>query len=668
MEEFKHHYLRLCKEYHIDTQDCVLKQLNSASGGSPTKHGRTSLNLSTNSLTPKTCAVLGKLLATDRMFSEIRLNDCMITEDGIKVIAHGLSSNVACQKLYLKGNNIRASGAEALGKMLRDNTTLTHLCLEWNSLGMLENSFSIFCDGLAANTSLFSLDLRNNQISHDGATELSQALKRNSTLLHLDLRWNNVGIIGGRSLLCMLETNKTLSKLDLAGNNVPVDISKAIDTAILANSDHQALANEYQSRQNMLGRELTSLKKEKQSQMVNLMDTLDKQEESLRRTQRSSGHKIGQLQAALEERKTAFNSLAAKLSMVESELAVSEVQNNDYQTIVLKVKQEQEDSKERHMTELRREREGHQLTETKLLKEVTEFMEKNSTLENKLDEVERKCKVQQEQIYDLKEQLTHNQADLKLKASHFEEKVHHEKQKYKDALREMEELQQREISRCQQDCGESEKTLKDRIQKLENNRLELEEEISRMKNVHVADRLQNEEHLMITKQKIRQEEEQRCKQYEEKIRLLQQSKDETQSHANMLSGTVQDLQSKNSGLVLENEALKRKIEGFQNELAGKNSEMMTEVGKVRLEMAQRMNKLEAENQTQSELRDKMHNLDQQLTEQTVRNRDAIHAKEREITELQERLKSKETEIQRMREDEAQRASVLQQAILNYVKH
>jgi FtsZ-binding cell division protein ZapB len=58
--------------------------------------------------------------------------------------------------------------------------------------------------------------------------------------------------------------------------------------------------------------------------------------------------------------------------------------------------------------------------------------------------------------------------------------------------------------------------------------------------------------------------EQRCKQYEEKIRLLQQSKDETQSHANMLSGTVQDLQSKNSSLILENEALKRKIDSLQN--------------------------------------------------------------------------------------------------------
>jgi hypothetical protein len=43
--------------------------------------------------------------------------------------------------------------------------------------------------------------------------------------------------------------------------------------------------------------------------------------------------------------------------MVESELAVTEVKNNDYQTIVMRVKQDQDESKDRHQTEIRRERE-----------------------------------------------------------------------------------------------------------------------------------------------------------------------------------------------------------------------------------------------------------------------------------------------------------------------
>jgi Ran GTPase-activating protein (RanGAP) involved in mRNA processing and transport len=50
---------------------------------------------------------------------------------------------------------------------------------------MLDNSFTIFCEGVAANNTLQALDLRNNQISHDSAAELCRALKSNSTIKSL---------------------------------------------------------------------------------------------------------------------------------------------------------------------------------------------------------------------------------------------------------------------------------------------------------------------------------------------------------------------------------------------------------------------------------------------------------------------------------------------------
>lgn len=49
------------------------------------------------------------------------------------------------------------------------------------------------------------------------------------------------------------------------------------------------------------------------------------------------------------------------------------------------------------------------------------------------------------------------------------------------------------------------------------------------------------------------------------------------------------------------------------------------------------------------------------------HREALLDKESEISSLQERLRTREAEIQRMREDEAQRASFLQNAILTYVQ-
>ncbi len=43
-------------------------------------------------------------------------------------------------------------------------------------------AFTGFCDALARNKGLIELDLRNNDISHVGGSELAAALKRNVTL------------------------------------------------------------------------------------------------------------------------------------------------------------------------------------------------------------------------------------------------------------------------------------------------------------------------------------------------------------------------------------------------------------------------------------------------------------------------------------------------------
>ena len=57
------------------------------------------------------------------------------------------------------------------------------LRLEWNQIGATNpTTFSAFCDALGSNKSLIKLDLRNNDISHVGGSELAAALKRNVTL------------------------------------------------------------------------------------------------------------------------------------------------------------------------------------------------------------------------------------------------------------------------------------------------------------------------------------------------------------------------------------------------------------------------------------------------------------------------------------------------------
>lgn len=664
VEEFKHSFLRLCKEHGLEAQDCVVNLLKSLEHSS--KKEKLVLNLSTNSLTGKTCAVLGKIIAADHSFVEYKFADCMLSEDAVKGLAHGFSRNTYVKKLDLKGNNIRGPAAEALGKVLRHNKSILSLCLEWNALGMLDNAFTIFCEGVAANSTLQALDLRNNQISHDSAAELCRALKQNSSIRSLDLRWNNVGLLGGRAIVEMLQTNKTLTRIELAGNNIPADVLKAIETAISQNQDRALITEDHKKKTSMLTKHLQHVEKERLEQMDELMGTIDKQEELLRESKRSSNSKIGQLQAALAERKGAFNSLASKLAMTESELALAEQKCNDYSVIINRLKQELSDSSTVHQSDIRREREDRANTEMKLLKELSEANERNIALETKMEDLERKCRQQTEQIFGYKEQITSLQAEIKMKGSQYEERLQSERSRNKDSLHDAEQIRQKEIQRIKHESEETEKALRERIQRLELTRLQLEEELSQQKTASMTDKLQAEENINIVKLKVKSEEEARMKQLEEKLRVLQISKDDLQSHHNQQQTLIKELTSKNSSLTLEVESYKRRIEELSEEVNNKNVHTMQEVGKVRIELQGTLGKLENERVVQKELREKLAEADTKLSEQIMKHRETIDSKEREIMSLQEKLRARESELARAREDEMQRAQILQNAVMNYV--
>ncbi|CAL1532646.1 unnamed protein product [Lymnaea stagnalis] len=663
MEDFRHIYVRLCKDHHIDPQECVLEKLKSLESGSKSK---AVLDLSTNSLTPKTCAVLGKVLASDRAFVEIKFADCMLAEDAIKGLAQGLAHNTFCRKLDLKGNNIRGSGTEALGKMLRQNKTLVSLCLEWNGMGMLDNSFSVFCDGLGSSTSLRALDLRNNQISHDSVGELAASLKRNVYLRALDLRWNNCGLLGGRALLEMLQSNKTISRLELAGNNVPTDILKSIETAVQNNADRQAIVDENFKRTQTLANHIRGIEMDKKLQLNELLTTIDQQEELMRKSNRVSTHQIGNLQFALDERKGAFNTLAAKLSMAETELALSEQKVSEFNSTISRLKSEMQEMAVNHMNEMRREKEDRANEDLKFLKEISETQDKNNQLQNKVDDLERKCRQQQEQIYDFKEQITHIQSELTLKGSQFEERITQEKLRQKEAMRDFEQYKQKEMARMKQESEEMERILRDRISKMESAKLDMEEEISRLKAANISDKLNAEEQLSSVKHRLKSEEEQRHIQLEEKIRVLQTSKDELKSHCSQQTATLSQLQHRNSNLQIEVENLRRQMEEVNQELAQKNNYTMAEVAKVQVELNKSQSKLDQERAVHSELREKLASVDSQMSEQMLRHRRQMEEKEKEIVVLEEKLKGRELELVRLREEEAQRVQVLQSAILNYV--
>ncbi|XP_071318703.1 leucine-rich repeat-containing protein 45 [Trachinotus anak] len=662
MEDFRRTYLRLCKEVGVEPQESVVAQLQESRAAQGSR-----LDLSGQSLSVDTCSVLARAFQKETIFTEVSLSDCMLSEEATKVLLIGLFGNTTVKILDLKGNNLRSSGAEVLGKLLAHNKTLRRLVLEWNALGVWDEGFSLFCEGLASNSVLTHLDLRNNQINHHGASELALALKRNTVLEVLDLRWNNIGLLGGRSLLEALQKNKSIVQLEMAGNNIPSDTLKALEQTTGHNSDRQSTLRESRSRTQVLSMEIQTLKDMKGRQFLNLMETIDRQREEIGRSNRSTSIQIGQLQEALNERKSAVNSLTAKLQMTEAALALSEQKNQNMGELLTRVKAEKEEQREQQSRERKKEQEDCALREGKLLREIQDQTQTSIQLRSKVEEMERRCKSQQHQIFELKQELTNSTAELKLRLAQAEDRLEAEKRRSKQALEDMDALRQKEVEHVNRHLEESERVLQERIFKLEGQRIQLEEELSKAKAACVTERAQAEEELGRVRTQVRLEEQEHVSSLEEKLRTVRSSLQEVQLHCSQQKQTISDLQAKTGQQSVEMDGLRRRIEELQQELSCKDQEKVAEVSRVRVELQEQIGHLEAERMAQAGLKEKISALEREIKVLSSNHREALLDKESEMSSMLEKLRLKEAEIQRMREDEANRASYLQSAILTYVQ-
>lgn len=646
----------------MEPQDSVVAQLQESRA---TQGSR--LDLSGQSLSADTCSVLARALQKDAVFTEVLLSDCMLSEEGAKVLLSGLFDNTTVKVLDLKGNNLRSTGAEVLGKLLARNKILHRLVLEWNALGIWDEAFSLFCEGLSSNGVLTQLDLRNNQIDHHGAAKLALALKRNTSVQALDLRWNNIGLLGGRTLLEALQKNKRIMQLEMAGNNIPSDTLKALEQTTGHNSDRQSTLRDSRSRTQVLSKEIQSLKEEKGRQFLGLMETIDRQREEMGRSNGSTSIQIGQLQEALNERKSAVNSLTAKLQMTEAALALSEQKNHNMGELLTRVKSEKEEQRERQSRATKKEQEDSALREGKLLREIQNLTETNGQLKNKVEELERRCKSQQQQIFELKQELTNSTAELKLQLAQAEDRLEIEKRRSKQALQDMDSLRQKEVEHVNRHLEDSERALQERIFRVEGQRIQLEEELSKAKAACVMERTQAEEELGKVRAQARLEEQEHVSTLEEKLRSVRSLQQETQLHCSQQKQTISELQAKNSQQSMEINGLRRRTEELQQELSGKDQEKVAEVSRVRVELQEQIGHLHAERTAQGGLKEKISALEREIKALGSNHREVLLDKESEMSSMQEKLRLKEAEIQRMREDEAHRASYLQSAILTYVQ-
>ena len=123
------------------------------------------------------------------VLTELRLTDCCISGQGASELATALYKNSTLKHLSISHNTIGVEGTTAVAKFLLENKTLTHLVL---------------------------IDCHCGQ----GASELAAALCKNSTLKYMNLSHNPIGMEGASSMSDMLQRNTSLEELWLYGDSV----------------------------------------------------------------------------------------------------------------------------------------------------------------------------------------------------------------------------------------------------------------------------------------------------------------------------------------------------------------------------------------------------------------------------------------------------------------
>ena len=175
----------------------------------------TSINLNATYLSPNNLNIIIHLLPKE--LEHLKLNNIRFTEDGINILAQGLTNFTNLQHLDLSDNNLGPEGAKILAPALTTLTHLQHLDLSLNRIG--PDGAQILAPALTTLTHLQHLDLRDNNLGPEGAKVLAPALTTLTHLQHLDLRDNNLGSAEAKAITPLLKTIKSLRRLGISDNN-----------------------------------------------------------------------------------------------------------------------------------------------------------------------------------------------------------------------------------------------------------------------------------------------------------------------------------------------------------------------------------------------------------------------------------------------------------------
>ena len=162
--------------------------------------------------------IVNFLKEKDTILQRLSLQNCQISNLGMKLLANALIVNKTLEKLDVSNNEMGNQGVASLASALKENQTLTTIDLGSNLIGVV--GIEKLANALIVNKSLKNLDVSNNEIGNQGVESLASALKENQTLTSLHLGSNLIGDVGIEKLANALIVNESLTNLDVSNNNI----------------------------------------------------------------------------------------------------------------------------------------------------------------------------------------------------------------------------------------------------------------------------------------------------------------------------------------------------------------------------------------------------------------------------------------------------------------
>ncbi|KAK7065443.1 Leucine-rich repeat-containing protein 45 [Halocaridina rubra] len=648
-------YKQLSRKYNIEVQDCVKDALDQGD----------IWDLSNHTLSVGSCAVLGKIMQISSNITKASFEDCLLEEDGIKSILLGLCGNASFKTVSLKGNNIQGNATHALAKMLRHNSALTRLSLEWNSLGVCSESFAAFCEALGSNSTLQYLDIRSNQLGADAAVKLGQALMRNTCLLVLDVRWNSLGGSGGKALLESLRHNKSLTKLSLIGNNISNDVIGAIDNQIAENCRTEAMSREYTSRTEILHHQLEQHERYSSQQIERLEKSLSKTDLALNKTIKDSTFHVGQLEEELRSRKLEYEALEAKLKLVSSALKLSQERIYALEQRNSSLDDELQTCQKEAQIQSNKDKEVLESAKLESNQEIRSLQAVITKLEAQVGELEFRCGNQKAQILDLKESVCSLQSEVKGVRIECDDLVTAETGRYKETVRNLEQHHNAELQRVRNEHQQLEGELRERIANMDTRRNEAEGEVARLRVQLSTEHTTSQAQLIALKHRLKAEHAAVVRGLEERLNALEENRNDAEDRLRSQITANTALTAANAKLNTQIHAINNQLTELQAEVNGKALEVKAAETRVRAEVKEQLEELKREREQTAQLNETIMKLKRTISEKHIEYDSKVHSLEDELRRVKDHVKRKEEELQKAQEDEERRVGMLHSAFVSY---